>query len=361
MNETKVIALFKKHQPATAEDAFELVRGKMTRTALRPIFRKFHASLVSTKQSSKSEETVALLQKQIVEMQGVKDNINVFPIAPKAKSKGETEAVVVAVASDWHVEEEVKKEWVNDTNEYNLEISKKRSEQFFQSVLRLTQIVGRDVKVNTMVLALLGDFITNDIHPEMMEVNLLLPNQAAQRVQSYLASGIKFLLENTDLDFIIPCSTGNHGRVTRLPYKSTEHGHSWEHLVYNNLKWYFESEPRIKFIVNDSYHTIIDVLGFKMRLHHGHEMKYNGGMGGMYIPVNKKIAQWNKAITVNLDVFGHFHSLKHGGNFIANGSMIGYNPYAMRGGFDFEKPKQAFFVIDEKRGLTWFAPILFTV
>jgi len=294
-------------------------------------------------------------------MQGVKDHVDVFKIKPKAKGKKDTEAVVVAVASDWHVEELVKKDWVLGKNEHNLEISKARAEQFFQNALRLTEIVARDVNVHKMVLPLLGDFITNDIHPEMMEVNLLLPNEATKRAQSYIASGIKFLLENSDLELLIPCSTGNHARTTKLPYKSTEHGHSWEHLMYDNLRWYFEDEPRVKFIINDSYHTIVDILGYKVRFHHGHEVRYQGGVGGLYIPVNKKIAQWNKAITVDLDVFGHHHSLKHGGNFIANGSQIGYNPYAMRGGFDFEKPKQAFFVIDEKRGQTWFAPILYSI
>lgn len=360
MDKKTVLEILEKHKPKSVNGAFELVRGYIGRDPFREIYKEWAG--IDRVSVANTQAENALLKAKIAEMEGVKDHINIFHIPPKTKSKVETEAVVVAVASDWHIEELVKKEWVNDTNEHNLEISKARSEQFFQNALRLTEIVARDVKVNTMVLALLGDFITNDIHPEMMEVNLLLPNEAAARAQSYIASGIKFLLENSDLNLIIPCSTGNHARVTKLPYKSTEHGHSWEHLIYNNLKWYFENEPRVKFIINDSYHTILDVLdGYKIRFHHGHEVRYQGGVGGLYIPVNKKIAQWNKAVPVNLDVFGHHHSLKHGGNFIANGSQIGYNPYAMRGGFDFEKPKQAFFVVDARRGQTWFAPILYTV
>ena len=38
-----------------------------------------------------------------------------------------------------------------------------------------------------------------------------------------------------------------------------------------------------------------------------------------------------------------------GGNFICNGSLVGYSPFATTIGVNFEKPKQAFFLVDHKR------------
>ena len=89
-------------------------------------------------------------------------------------------------------------------------------------------------------------------------------------------------------------------------------------------------------------------------------MRYGGGVGGLTIPVNKAIAQWDKLHQVDLDVFGHFHQFMDGGKFISNGSLIGYNAYAMSIKAGFEPPKQAMFLIDKKRFKTFVAPILFT-
>ena len=82
-------------------------------------------------------------------------------------------------------------------------------------------------------------------------------------------------------------------------------------------------------------------------------------MGGIFIPANKAIAQWNKVQWADLDVFGHFHQMKDGGNFVSNGSLIGFNAYALSIKADYEHPKQAFFLIDRKRGRTITAPIVF--
>jgi hypothetical protein len=65
------------------------------------------------------------------------------------------------------------------------------------------------------------------------------------------------------------------------------------------------------------------------------------------LPAYKSISQWNKARKADLDVFGHFHQQKDGGNFVSNGSLIGWNSYAIRIKADFEKPSQAFFLIDK--------------
>jgi hypothetical protein len=70
------------------------------------------------------------------------------------------------------------------------------------------------------------------------------------------------------------------------------------------------------------------------------------------------IANWNRARKADLDVFGHFHYLFWGGNFVANGSLIGYGPFSERIAAPFQRPQQAFFLIDSQFGLTMQAPIL---
>jgi hypothetical protein len=289
----------------------------------------------------------------------LREHTTSFAIRPSHPS-GTSEGTVVLVASDWHMEETVGPEVLN-LNTYSPEIAVARATKFFQAGLRLTRLLQQDIKVPTIVLALLGDFITNQIHEaESAEKNALLPTQAIVLAQKTLISGIEFLLEHTKAKLTIPCHSGNHARTTKKTRFSSENGHSLEYLMYLHLAAYFKSEPRVSFLIPEGLHSYLDIYGRTIRFHHGHAIKYGGGVGGIYVPVLKALSQWNKAIRADLDVFGHFHQLRDGGSFICNGSLVGYNGFALSIRADFEEPKQALFLMDKKRGRTCLWPILTT-
>jgi len=297
------------------------------------------------------------LEEQVANVLQMRKRVSTHQIVASKKS-GHGEATAFIVASDWHMEERVTAESVYGLNEYSLEIAKARSDRFFKNALVLLNICRRDIRIKEIVLGLLGDFITNQIHEELMEMNTLRPIEAVMLVQSWLASGIEFLLKNTDCHLTIPCCTGNHSRITKRIHHSTEQGNSLEHLMYHSLALHFLKEKRVKFIINQSYHTFLDVYGQTVRIHHGHAIKYQGGVGGITIPMNKAIAQWNKAKEADLDICGHWHQFKDTGNCIVNGSLIGYSPYGIVIKAEYERPKQAFFLLDSKRGKTIVAPII---
>ena len=132
--------------------------------------------------------------------------------------------------------------------------------------------------------------------------------------------------------------------------------------MYHNLANYFRGNKRVTFLIADGYLSYVKVYDFMIRFHHGHAMKYGGGIGGLFIPTFKAISQWQKMKHADLDCFGHFHQFKDGGNFICNGSIIGYNSFALQIKADYETPRQTFFLIDSKRGCkTVTTPILFSV
>lgn len=331
--------------PATVASDRERQRTQEELSTLR---RKYAEALKTIERQDRDLNTVEELS----------SNMTTFVIDPIEKSAGTNEGTVVLVASDWHVEENVGPE-VSGLNKYNLEIARDRATRFFQKGLRLTELLQKDITINTMVLALLGDFITNDIHDaENAEVNEVLPIHALLEAQGMIISGIEFLLEHSKLELVIPCHSGNHARTTKTTRFTTENGHSLEYLMYKHLAVYFRDEPRVTFIIPEGMHSYVQIYGQTIRFHHGHSVKYQGGVGGIYIPVNKAIAQWNKGRHADLDVFGHFHQMRDGGNFICNGSLIGYNAFALSIKADFEPPKQALFLMDKKRGRTCTWPIL---
>lgn len=285
--------------------------------------------------------------KKLLEAVKVLDDINTHKI--KAKKLDPANLTAVVLASDWHAEETVESESVNEMNEYNLNIFNQRSEQFFVSVVRLLKVFGKDTKIDNLILALLGDFINGQLREEAMENNSLRPTEALILVGNVIASGIQYILDNSIVNLIIPCHSGNHSRITKKVHISTESGNSLEYVLYHRLAAEFKNSDRVKFIIPKSYHSYVDIEGFIIRFHHGHSIRYNGGVGGIYIGVNKAIAQWNKVKRADLDAFAHFHQLRDGGNFICNGSVIGWNQFANFIKADFEKPKQAFFLVDHKR------------
>jgi hypothetical protein len=96
-----------------------------------------------------------------------------------------------------------------------------------------------------------------------------------------------------------------------------------------------------------------------VRFHHGHGLKYLGGVGGLTIPANKSIDKWNQGVWADLDVFGHYHTLFDGRNFLSNGSQVGYNgfaAYVVKA--PYQPPMQWLTLFDKKRGRTASWPIM---
>lgn len=302
---------------------------------------------------SKTQQKYQILQGRVDELQAQVDLIKTVPEITthviKPTKAGGSEATAVVIASDWHYEERVDAGTVNDLNGYDLDTARFRIELFFANVQRLITAKQRSITVKNLVLALLGDFISGTIHDELMEGNQLMPAEAVVGVQELIASGIEFLLKHTDVNIIIPCHSGNHGRMTKKQRIATEKGNSLEYVMYHMLASHFKGEKRVTFMIAPGYHSYVDIAGYTIRFHHGHAIRFQGGVGGLTIPARKAIAQWNKARKADLDCFGHLHQFFYGGNFVCNGSVIGWNAYAINIKAEFEKPKQAFFLVNHGR------------
>lgn len=278
-------------------------------------------------------------------------------IRPQLKAT-QSEATAVIMLSDWHFEEEVVSGTVSGLNRFNLEIADRRIEQLFVTAVKMVKIFERDIAIKEVVVFLGGDFITGSLHEENVETSQLLPIIAIMEVQKRIVNGLQYLLEELpDHHFTIITSAGNHSRITHKQRHATENGNSLETYMYQAIKGSFADE-RIRFVLQNGYLGYLKIYGFTMCYHHGHSIKYGGGIGGIFIPAFKAIGQWNKGYRADWHVFGHFHSMKDGGSFLCNGSLIGYNAYALSIKADYEKPKQLFFLVDKLRGRTVSCPII---
>ncbi len=317
--------------------------------------------LKDSKRETDSQYKVALrkvadLEREKQAILDIKSGVKSFTIKPRKTIK--SEATPIWLASDWHVGEKVTYGQTNGINRYDLKIAQSRAEAFFRNGLRLTKLASHDIHIDTVVLALLGDFITGHLHLDAVENNNLPPVEETLFAQSLIVSGIEYVLNNSDLKLVIPCHSGNHGRTTKFAHFGSENGHSLEFFMYNSIANYFRGNPRVQMMIPEGSHSYVDIYGYRVRFLHGHDVKFGGGVGGLTIPLNKAISQWDKARPAYLTCLGHFHQRFDGGGFLVNGSLIGYNSFALSIKASAESPMQQFALIDKVRGKTIVAPIL---
>jgi hypothetical protein len=226
-------------------------------------------------------------------------------------------------------------------------------------IISLTTIQRNGTDINTLILPLLGDFISGHIHDELAETTDLSPPAAVVEVYAVLVAFITELSKHFKR-VIVPCCVGNHGRTTEKSRIATGVDHSFETLIYHFLASHFKSAgfKHIEFQIADGYHNYLDVYDYTVRFHHGDYIRYGGGVGGITIPTLKAINQWNKVKRADLDVFGHLHQFVATRSFVCNGSLIGFSPYALSIKAEPEPPCQVFFLLENKRGRTITCPII---
>jgi hypothetical protein len=273
-------------------------------------------------------------------------------IRPRERQQGKKrEATPLVLASDWHIEQEVKSEAVAFRNRYNLDISKRRMQRFFEAIVWGIRQQRDTFVIRDLILWLGGDFIQNFLHEDDIENNLLAPLAAIRYWLAEMITGIDFILENAELEqIVLPCNDGNHGRTTKKMRASTRQDHSLETFAYAQLALHYKNEKRLKFVLPTSQFTFLDdVYGRTIRFLHGDVFKFGGGIGGITVPMFRAMGRWEKTKHADLTCMGHWHQRYCLPDCMVNGSLIGLDSFAMSIGASFEPPVQSMRMLDALR------------
>lgn len=278
-------------------------------------------------------------------------------LAAGARERGGT-ATAILCCNDWHAEERIDADTIDGANQFDLDIAERRINRTWQKALYLLDFARGISNIKDLIVWLGGDLINGAIHEELEEGNFLGPTEAILWVQDRCATGIDLLLREGKVKSItVVCNYGNHGRTTKKTRIATGYRHSWEWLAYHNLAGYYRNEPRVAFKVEKGYHNWLDIQGYPVRFHHGDSVRYQGGVGGLTIPLNKAIAEWNKRRTATFDVLGHWHQYHDQWNAVCCGCLVGYNAYAVAIKAAYQPPTQTFIVVDRAYGKILATPV----
>lgn len=320
-----------------------------------------HANELSQYQSEKKDyvKKIIELEKDISFLSDFKKHSpKTFQIFAPNNTKNH-EAVAITQWSDWHVDEVVKPSTVNGFNEYNPTVAENRAKKLFENTVKLINTQRAGVIIKKLIIHLGGDLVTGWIHPEGMQTNSMTPQEGLFFAHDLHIAGIDYLLKEGDFDeMFIVCSRGNHGRVTPKMQYSNDYSTNNENYTYKMLANHYKNNPKIKFQIDDAELAYINVYGKQLRFFHGWQIRFKGGIGGLTIPLYKALHRWD----ANIPAFYNFMADKH--NYsrptpqcVLNGSLVGFNAYALSNGFSFEPPRQSFTLLDSKRGITIKAPI----
>lgn len=289
----------------------------------------------------------------------LKEAANIKPAIINIDPSVDSQAVPIIQWSDWHVEERVEKSTTRGLNEFNPDIAKKRVSKLAESTLKLVRKERQDVNINEIMICLGGDFINSYLHEHDKEMNFMSPIEACTFAKTLIVEALTNVALNGDFDrIIVMCIRGNHPRLTRRMQSSNDYKMNLEAMIYYMVRQEL-SDPIFEFHIPESEHGYVDVLGKKIRCYHGHQISYQGGVGDLTIPCNKAIMRWDKTEKADWNLMHHFHSYwMPTRNCSLNGSLVGYNSYALSCGFAYEPPLQTFHLLDAKRGFTVRTPII---
>jgi hypothetical protein len=341
-------ALVEEHAPLTPEQ--EAIRRR---------------AIAGEREKTKQERDIArAYQAQIADLEralGAALSLDGRRASPEIKGRvryGHDQATACALISDLHVEERVDRARMNGLNEYSPTIAQKRLERVVKGLLYLVESHRAVTRIENVVLFVLGDIINGWLREESVATNYMPPGEAVVFAFDLLLAAIRYIRKHEkDLKVTVVCKRGNHGRMTEKTHIQDPEHTSLEWVIYQMLARALADDPKVGFVVEPGYFTFFQLYDKVIRAHHGDFVRYKDGVGGLTVPLNKRIAKWNVGRRADLDVMGHWHTLFFGGSFIVNGSGIGYDPFAESIGASPEPPQQAFFLMRPERGVSAFAPI----
>jgi hypothetical protein len=287
------------------------------------------------------------------------------PAAPawvcQSKKTLSRNAIPTALLSDAHFGEVVLPEQIEYVNAYNREIAELRLKTFFNNVCELAHGYLKGLDYEGVVLAIAGDMFSGDIHEELARTNAGTIQEELLYWIDPMVAGIKLLKKEFKKVFI-PSVVGNHPRATLKPIHKMRVPNNFDWLFMEVIKRSIGKDDSIVFDISKSSDVNFKLYETRYKMTHGDSFKGGAGIAGLLSPLmigdarKRKRAQVIKA-PYDWLVMGHWHQYAVFKNIIVNSSLKGYDEYAYDKNFEFEPPRQAFWITDPVHGVTITAPI----
>lgn len=268
--------------------------------------------------------------------------------------------VPTLLLSDWHYGEVVDGAQTDWLNEYDIAIANQRAGRVFNTALNILLTRQSGASYDGMVVAFAGDMVSGTIHEELRHTNEKNVLDCSLELAELLANHIVDVADNFEAVYV-PMVPGNHGRLDMLPKAKNATADNFDTFTYKLVEKFVRirlgNRCNVSFDIATGPELRYKVYGTRYLLTHGDTGR--GREGGDFWSSMAKAAsrKQNRALKAGVEDFdymacGHFHRYSTVSNVIVNGSLKGYDEYAFRETFEFEKPIQALWLTDPLYGIT---------
>ena len=206
------------------------------------------------------------------------DAVPVTPPSPYNVTGGQPQTIV-AVLTDTHVGERVSLNQMSGLNDYDLDIFSRRLSGWTQQVLNLAMYRRNICDVDELVIPMLGDMVSGDIHEELSNTNLTNCMMQMIRGANLIAQALMFIAPHFET-IRVPCVVGNHGRMTRKPPMKDKYM-DWDYLMYQWIAALCKNQSNIEFHIPRSFLTVFSVCNRNILAMHGDVVSGAGSLASI--------------------------------------------------------------------------------
>ena len=242
-----------------ANEQVELDKKSQTYKAEATYWKKLYEQAI--KSTTKKELIIDAIQNMAPAIEAV-----AIPkyVPHKGPHKPQT---VVAPLTDTHIGDRVEKDQMVGLNEYNIDIFNKRLYGWANQLLQLVDLRRNFAPVDNLIVPMLGDMISGDIHEELARSNIDHCMGQMIRGANLIAQAIMFFAPHFQ-EIEVPCVVGNHGRMTRKPPMKDKYM-DWDYMLYQWVAAFCANQKNITFKIPRSFATSFDVYDRKVLMMHG--------------------------------------------------------------------------------------------
>lgn len=288
------------------------------------------------------------------------------PASPPAwlvgkRNRTGTTGVPVTMWADWHIGETVNPAEVNYVNEFNLAVAEKRIRRLVERTIDLAKGHMTNPDYPGIVVALMGDMVTGEIHDELAQTNDLDLLPSVLWTRDRLIWALERMADEFGRVFV-PAVSGNHGRNTKRLQAKRFAAKNFDWLIYCLLERYFKERGDNRVVIHapEVNEVRFDVYGHRFLALHGHDLGVKGGDGiiGALGPIMRgqmKVSTSQAQIGRDFDtlLIGHWHQELWLSRVICANTLKGYDEFArafLRAGFSL--PSQPLFFVHPRHGIT---------
>lgn len=269
--------------------------------------------------------------------------------------------VPTLMLSDQHLGEVVNPSEIGGVNEYNLTIARRRWQRVTEKTVDLCFSFLARPKFDGIVLAVAGDGVSGDIHEELADTNEAKNMPLALELADLTTWTVRELLRAFQRVFVV-CVPGNHGRTSKKPRAKRAAHTSFDWLANQVTARMLQGAQGVTILAPAAEDVAWKIYGHRYCMTHGAQFRGGDGIIGPIGPIfrgdSKKRAR-NAQVGQAYDtlLIGHFHQLAQDARIIRNGSLKGYDEFAWKNQFPFERPQQALWITHPTSGITFSFPV----